>query len=110
MQGDIKNRNGRVYPMEVLTKKLRTITRKFVNEKRAYGELGHPRRPNSKFGERVSHLITIISRGKNIMGEARILETPMGKNRQNFNGRGNVKGVFHLEVWEAWTRGTVPSM
>ena len=79
MQGDIKNRNGRVYPMEVLTNEVKNYNRKFVNEKRAYGELGHPEGPTVNL-ERVSHLVTeLYPDGKNIMGEARILDTPMGK-------------------------------
>ena len=79
MQGDIKNRNGRVYPMEVLTNEVENYNRKFVNEKRAYGELGHPEGPTVNL-ERVSHLVTeLYPDGKNIIGEARILETPMGK-------------------------------
>jgi len=79
MQGDIKNRNGRVYPMEILTKEVKNYNNKFVSENRAYGELGHPEGPTVNL-ERVSHLITeLYPDGKNIMGEARILETPMGK-------------------------------
>ena len=79
MQGDIKNRNGRVYPMEILTKEVKNYNNKFVSENRAYGELGHPEGPTVNL-ERVSHLITeLYPEGKNIMGEARILETPMGK-------------------------------
>ena len=79
LQSDIKNRNGRVYPMEVLTNEVKNYNRKFVNEKRAYGELGHPEGPTVNL-ERVSHLVTdLYPDGKNIMGEARILDTPMGK-------------------------------
>ena len=79
MQGDIKNRNGRVYPMEILTKEVKNYNNKFVSENRAYGELGHPEGPTVNL-ERVSHLVTeLYPEGKNIMGEARILETPMGK-------------------------------
>ena len=79
MQGDIKNRNGRVYPMEILTKEVKNYNNKFVSENRAYGELGHPEGPTVNL-ERVSHLVTeLYPDGKNIMGEARILETPMGK-------------------------------
>ena len=79
MQGDIKNRNGRVYPMEILTKEVKNYNNKFVSENRAYGELGHPEGPTVNL-ERVSHLVTeLYPDGKNIVGEARILETPMGK-------------------------------
>ena len=79
MQGDIKNRNGRVYPMPVLEKEVKNYNKKFVSEKRAFGELGHPDGPTVNL-ERVSHLVTdLYPDGKNIMGEARILDTPMGK-------------------------------
>ena len=93
MQGDIKNRNGRVYPMEVLTNEVKNYNRKFVNEKRAYGELGHPEGPTVNL-ERVSHLVTdLYPDGKNIMGEARILDTPMGKIVKTLMDEGTKLGV-----------------
>ena len=57
MQADLKNRNGRVYPMETLNKEVSRYTKKFINEKRAFGELGHPDGPTVNL-ERVSHMIT----------------------------------------------------
>ena len=57
MQADIKNRNGRVYPYDVLEKEVRKYNKNFINEKRAYGELGHPDGPTVNL-ERVSHMIT----------------------------------------------------
>ena len=93
MQGDIKNRNGRVYPMEVLTKEVKNYNRKFVNENRAYGELGHPEGPTVNL-ERVSHLVTeLYPEGKNIMGEARILGTPMGEIVKTLMDEGAKLGV-----------------
>ena len=93
MQGDIKNRNGRVYPMEVLTNEVKNYNRKFVNEKRAYGELGHPEGPTVNL-ERVSHLVTdLYPDSKNIMGEARILDTPMGKIVKTLMDEGTKLGV-----------------
>ena len=93
MQGDIKNRNGRVYPMEILTKEVKKYNNKFVSENRAYGELGHPEGPTVNL-ERVSHLITeLYPEGKNIMGEARILETPMGKIVKTLMDEGTKLGV-----------------
>jgi len=93
MQGDIKNRNGRVYPMEVLTNEVKNYNRKFVNENRAYGELGHPEGPTVNL-ERVSHLVTeLYPDGKNIMGEARILDTPMGKIVKTLMDEGTKLGV-----------------
>ena len=93
MQGDIKNRNGRVYPMKILSKEVTNYNRKFVTEKRAYGELGHPDGPTVNL-ERVSHLVTeLYPEGKNIMGEARILDTPMGKIVKTLMDEGTKLGV-----------------
>jgi hypothetical protein len=79
MQGDIKNRNGRMYPAEVLDKEVRRYNEQYVNKNRAYGELGHPQGPTINL-ERVSHMITKLERdGSNFMGRAKIMtETPMG--------------------------------
>ena len=78
MQADIKNRNGRVYPMEVLNKEVKRYNKEYINEKRAFGELGHPDGPTVNL-ERASHMITALyPDGKNFIGEAKILETPMG--------------------------------
>ena len=57
MQGDIKNRNGRVYPKEVLAKEVKRYNKEYIDKKRAYGELGHPQGPTINL-ERVSHMIT----------------------------------------------------
>ena len=78
MQADIKNKNGRVYPMEILDKEVKRYNKEFINEKRAYGELGHPEGPTINL-ERASHMITALyPDGKNFIGEAKILATPMG--------------------------------
>ena len=93
MEGDIKNRNGRVYPMSVLTKEVANYNKKFVNEKRAFGELGHPEGPTVNL-ERVSHLITnLYPDGTQIIGEARILGTPMGKIVKTLMDEGTKLGV-----------------
>ena len=79
MQADIKNRNGRVYPMEVLEKEVRRYNKEQIKENRAFGELGHPEGPTINL-ERASHMITdLYPDGKNFIGEAKILSTPMGK-------------------------------
>lgn len=79
MQGDIKNRNGRIYPKDVLMKEVANYNKKFVDQHRAFGELGHPDGPTVNL-ERVSHLVTSLKPdGSDVIGEARILETPMGK-------------------------------
>ena len=93
MQGDIKNRNGRIYPMEILENEVSKYNKKFVNEKRAFGELGHPDGPTVNL-ERVSHIVTsLYPDGANIMGEARILDTPMGKIVRNLMDEGCKLGV-----------------
>ena len=79
MQADIKNRNGRMYPMEILSKEVNRYNKEYVNEKRAFGELGHPDGPTVNL-ERASHMITSLKAdGNNFIGEAKILSTPMGE-------------------------------
>lgn len=79
MQGDIKNRNGRVYPSAVLEKEMNRYQKDFINTKRALGELGHPDGPTIN-GDRVSHLITEMKKdGSNFVGKAKVLGTPMGE-------------------------------
>ena len=79
MQADIKIRNGRIYPMEVLQKEVKRYNKQYINEKRAFGELGHPDGPTVNL-ERASHMITALyPDGKNFIGEAKILGTPMGE-------------------------------
>ena len=93
LQADIKNRNGRVYPMEVLEKEVARYNKKFINEKRAYGELGHPDGPTVNL-ERVSHMVTeLYPDGKNFIGEAKIMETPMGKIVKSLMNEGGKLGV-----------------
>ena len=79
MQGDIKNRNGRMYPKEVLMKEMKRYNETYVLKNRAYGELGHPAGPTVNL-DRVSHMFTELKQdGSNIIGRAKIMETPMGK-------------------------------
>ena len=79
MQADIKNRNGRVYPQDVLAKEVAKYNKNFIKESRAFGELGHPDGPTVNL-ERVSHMITSLKpEGKNFIGEAKIMSTPMGE-------------------------------
>jgi hypothetical protein len=79
MQADMKNRNGRVYPMGVLNKEVARYNKEFVAEGRAFGELGHPEGPTVNL-DRVSHMITKLEAdGKNFIGEAKLLSTPMGE-------------------------------
>ena len=93
MQADIKNRNGRIYPMEVLDEEVKKYNKNFIEQKRAFGELGHPDGPTVNL-ERVSHMITSLKPdGKNFIGEAKIMDTPMGKIVQNLMDEGAKLGV-----------------
>ncbi len=93
MQADIKNRNGRVYPMEVLTNEVGKYNKNFITKKRAFGELGHPEGPTVNL-ERASHLITsLVPEGKNFIGEAKIMDTPMGKIVKSLMDEGATLGV-----------------
>ena len=93
MQADVKNRNGRVYPMDVLEKEVNRYNKKFINEDRAFGELGHPDGPTVNL-ERVSHMVTeLYPDGKNFVGEAKILKTPMGEIVKNLMDEGAKLGV-----------------
>ena len=79
MQAEVKNRNGRIYPMPVLEKEVAKYNKNFVEQNRAFGELGHPDGPTVNL-ERVSHRITSLHPdGQNFIGEAKIMDTPMGK-------------------------------
>ena len=79
LQSDIKNRNGRVYPKQIMMKEVNRYQKEFVEKKRAFGELGHPDGPTVNL-ERVSHMITNLQQdGSNFIGEAKIMNTPYGK-------------------------------
>ena len=79
LQGEIKNRNGRMYPIDTLCREVNRYNENFVAKGRALGELGHPDGPTVNL-DRVSHKITCLTReGNNFRGKAQILETPMGK-------------------------------
>jgi len=79
MQAETKNRNGRLYPKEVLMKEVSRYNKEFINQGRAFGELGHPEGPTVNL-DRVSHMITRLEPdGNNFIGEAKLLSTPMGE-------------------------------
>ena len=93
MQADIKNRNGRVYPMDILQNEVKKYNKNFIKEKRAFGELGHPEGPTVNL-ERVSHMITSLEPdGKNFIGEAKIMAPPMGEIVKNLMDEGAKLGV-----------------
>ena len=93
MQSDLKNQNGRVYPYSILQKEVTRYKKKFVNEGRALGELGHPMGPTINL-DRVSHLITALEEdGKDFIGKAKIMDTPNGKIVKNLLSSGVKLGV-----------------
>ena len=93
LQGEIKNRNGRMYPISTLAKEVDRYNESFVTKGRALGELGHPEGPTVNL-DRVSHKITsLVREGNNFRGKAQLLSTPMGKIAQNLIGEGVTLGV-----------------
>ena len=93
LQSELKNRNGRVYPFQVLEREVNRYNEEYVKTKRALGELGHPDGPTVNL-DRVSHRITELrAEGNNFMGKAQILDTPMGKIAKSLLGEGVMLGV-----------------
>ncbi len=93
LQGGIKNRNGRMYPVETLSREVGRYCENFVKKGRALGELGHPEGPTVNL-DRVSHKISsLVQEGNNFRGKAKLLETPMGKIAKSLLGEGVMLGV-----------------
>lgn len=93
MQGNIKNRNGRIYPTQVLAKEVKRYNQEYVMKNRAFGELGHPAGPTINL-ERVSHMIKDIRQdGDNFIGKAKIMESPYGNIVKNLISEGANFGV-----------------
>tara|TARA_Y100000034_G_scaffold88031_1_gene105608 strand:- start:94 stop:744 length:651 start_codon:yes stop_codon:yes gene_type:complete len=93
MQANTKNRNGRIYPQEILQKEAKRYNTEFIQKKRAFGELGHPDGPTVNL-ERVSHMIEELQEvEQNFMGRAKILDTPYGKIVKNLIDEGARLGV-----------------
>ena len=93
MQADVKNRNGRIYPIATLSKEVNRYNEEFVKKNRAFGELGHPEGPTVNL-ERVSHMVkALYPDGKNFLGEAKVLDTPYGKIVKNLIDEGARLGV-----------------
>jgi hypothetical protein len=93
LQSNIKNRNGRVYPKDILMKEVKRYNKEFINKNRAFGELGHPDGPTVNL-ERVSHMVNkLYPDGDNFIGEAKIMDTPYGKIVKNLIDEGAQLGV-----------------
>ena len=93
LQGNIKNRNGRMYPMDTLRKEVGRYNESNVSSGRALGELGHPDGPTVNL-DRVSHkIVSLKESGSNFIGKAKILDTPMGQIAKSLIGEGVKLGV-----------------
>ena len=105
LQSNIKNRNGRIYPKEILVKEVNRYNKEFINKKRAFGELGHPDGPTVNL-ERVSHMITkLYPDGDNFIGEAKIMNTPYGKIVKGLIDEGAQLGVSSRGMGSLINRG-----
>ena len=105
LQSDLRNRNGRVYPKDILEKEVKRYNAEFINKKRAFGELGHPDGPTVNL-ERVSHMITkLYPDGQNFIGEAKIMNTPYGKIVKGLIDEGAQLGVSSRGMGSLETRG-----
>jgi hypothetical protein len=93
IQSEIKNRNGRVYPKEVIKEEVARYNKEFVQKQRAFGELGHPDGPTINL-DKVSHLIQSLEEdGNNYVGRAKVLSTPNGQIVRNLIDDGAKLGV-----------------
>ena len=105
MQAETKNRNGRVYPLDVLQKEVARYNKELVESKRAFGELGHPEGPTVNL-DRVSHMIEeLVPEGKDIIGKAKILDTPNGKIVKELLNAGAKLGVSSRGMGSLEKRG-----
>ena len=93
MQSEMKNRNGRIYPLATMSKEIERYNKEYVTQNRAMGELGHPEGPTVNL-ERVSHIIKDLKQdGNDVYGRAKILDTPYGKIVKNLMDEGAKLGV-----------------
>jgi hypothetical protein len=93
LQSDLKNKNGRIYPREIMQREVNRYVEESVNTKRAYGELGHPDGPTVNL-DRVSHMIVSLKEdGNNWIGKAKVMDTPMGRIVKELISEGAQLGV-----------------
>ena len=107
MESDTRNRNGRLYESKILFKETRRYTIEYVNKNRAMGELNHPSGPTVNL-DRVSHMIiNLRESGKQIIGEAKVIDTPMGNIVKNLIDAGAQLGVSSRGMGSLESRGGV---
>ena len=93
LQSDLQNKNGRIYPKEIMQREVNRYIKENVDTKRAYGELGHPEGPTVNL-DRVSHMIVSLKEdGNNYIGKAKIMDTPMGRIVKELISEGAQLGV-----------------
>jgi hypothetical protein len=107
MQGNVKNKNGRIYPTQTLANEVARYNREFVEQNRAYGELGHPQGPTINL-ERVSHMIKSLRQdGDNFVGRAKIMDTPYGNIVKNLMKEGAKLGFSSRGMGSLVKRGDI---
>jgi hypothetical protein len=107
LQANLKNRNGRMYPTEVLDKEVKRYNDEYVSKNRAFGELGHPDSPTINL-DRVSHMIKTLKReGDNFIGRAKIMDTPYGKIVKSLIDEGATLGVSSRGMGSLQQKGGV---
>jgi len=105
LQSDIRNRNGRMYPFDTLDREVSKYNENYIQRGRALGELGHPDGPTINL-DRVSHkIVSLRAEGKNFIGKAKLLETPMGKIAKNLLDEGVKLGVSSRGLGSIEKRG-----
>jgi len=107
LQSEIKNRNGRDYPQEIMVREVNRYTKEFINKNRAFVELGHPDGPTVNL-ERVCHMVKSLKQdGKDFIGEAKIMDTPYGKIVKGLIDEGAQLGVSSRGMGSLITRNGV---
>ena len=107
LQSDIRNRNGRMYPFDTLDREVSKYNENYIQRGRALGELGHPDGPTINL-DRVSHkIVSLRAEGKNFIGKAKLLETPMGKIAKNLLDEGVKLGVSSRGLGSIERKGDV---